>query len=629
MLNSSKLQMKRIFLLFLGCFVLLPLFAVDSGNEIAVKVVANKNNVLDVQENYQLFFDSPRHGFYRVIPTNSSNDYMVRVSDIRCSEKFSVDRQSGNVMVKVGDPDRLVSGVQHYTLSYSYDIGADQNDGYDLLYYNILGTGWQLPFDRLDFTIQTPFDLRNDRIVFSRGAYGSVGGNVNYTLSDDGKTISGTAYGFAPGEGLTVNVRLPDGSFVGARDPIGIARGFFVPYLALLVLLLGLVFALYLKYGKDEKLIDVETFDPPDDLSPMLLAHLLKGSANDSDAVAMLFYWADKGYISIQEEETGKGMFAKKSYTYTCLAAAPKFTSTAEEQLYHVFLGATPVVGMSHDPSQFGSSFVEGLRRAETECASYFEGEHSLKNKKSKRAKLLAILLGAVAFVVLSIALGKGIPAAAIAPSLLCFLLFLVLYVPTDRLINHSAGKKIFSKAGKIVGISLLFLIVCAADFLIIEFLLAFPTALSFRYALGTGIFSLLLSILTAAIEKRSPYAQQILQQALGFKSFIEYVELDKLKRLIDEQPMLYYHLLSYAIVLGLEKKWSKKFETFHLDNPVWYTGPGIFMYSGLYMGLSSSLQHTISETMRAQAAHSGGGIGGGGGGFSGGGFGGGGGGTW
>jgi uncharacterized membrane protein len=52
-------------------------------------------------------------------------------------------------------------------------------------------------------------------------------------------------------------------------------------------------------------------------------------------------------------------------------------------------------------------------------------------------------------------------------------------------------------------------------------------------------------------------------------------------------------------------------------------------MYSGLYMGLSSSLQHTISETMRAQAAHSGGGIGGGGGGFSGGGFGGGGGGTW
>ena len=102
---------------------------------------------------------------------------------------------------------------------------------------------------------------------------------------------------------------------------------------------------------------------------------------------------------------------------------------------------------------------------------------------------------------------------------------------------------------------------------------------------------------------------------------------------MIEKDPQYYYHILSFAIVLGLEKKWARKFDSLTIESPSWYVGQhtawNALMVSSMISRCNSSL---ISSVATAPASSPGSRFGGssfGGGGFSGGGFGGGGGGAW
>jgi uncharacterized membrane protein YgcG len=147
-------------------------------------------------------------------------------------------------------------------------------------------------------------------------------------------------------------------------------------------------------------------------------------------------------------------------------------------------------------------------------------------------------------------------------------------------------------------------------------------------------IANTLISFFAIITRQRSDYGRRVLEQVLGLREFIATAEMEELKRMIDSDPEYYYHILSFAIVLGLERKWAKKFASLAIEPPSWYVGPNTVWNA---MVVSSMLNRCNSSlvTAVATAPSSGspgsrfGGSSFGGGGFSGGGFGGGGGGAW
>ncbi|MPN27349.1 hypothetical protein SDC9_174780 [bioreactor metagenome] len=151
--------------------------------------------------------------------------------------------------------------------------------------------------------------------------------------------------------------------------------------------------------------------------------------------------------------------------------------------------------------------------------------------------------------------------------------------------------------------------------------------------SLAIVIFPVYFGFLTIMTAKRSEYAQQKLEQIVGYKEFISKVEMDKLKMMIDSDPQLFYHVLGYAIVLGLEDVWAKKFAKIAIEQPSWYVGSRPIRDAVFYSALSHRLHGSIMEkAVYTQAKggsrspiHSSFGSSG----FSGGGFGGGGGGAW
>ena len=145
--------------------------------------------------------------------------------------------------------------------------------------------------------------------------------------------------------------------------------------------------------------------------------------------------------------------------------------------------------------------------------------------------------------------------------------------------------------------------------------------------------FPFLFGILTVVTAKRSSYAQLCLEEIAGYMTFIKAVEKPRLKLMVESDPQLFYHVLGYAIVLGLESVWAKKFKGIAIEQASWYVGPRPIADALFYSALSSRIHSSVME--KAIYTQSGGGSRSpihssfGSSGFSGGGFGGGGGGAW
>ncbi|TAL14148.1 DUF2207 domain-containing protein [Patescibacteria group bacterium] len=111
--------------------------------------------------------------------------------------------------------------------------------------------------------------------------------------------------------------------------------------------------------------------------------------------------------------------------------------------------------------------------------------------------------------------------------------------------------------------------------------------------------------------------------QVDGFKLYLSVVEKDRLEfsDAPDKTPERFNALLPYAIALGVEKQWAKKFDGIDLTQSTnWYTG-NLVAFSAI--SLASDLGSSFASVMSSNSSvSSGGGVGGGG-------FGGGGGGSW
>jgi uncharacterized membrane protein len=143
----------------------------------------------------------------------------------------------------------------------------------------------------------------------------------------------------------------------------------------------------------------------------------------------------------------------------------------------------------------------------------------------------------------------------------------------------------------------------------------------------------LALILLFCLTEKRSVFTQTVLEQLLGYISFLKLVEVDQIEKMIEDNPQLYFKHLSYAQVLDLTKTWEHKFANFEITQPSWYIAPTYGFYSyhrinTISNSLNKSLNVPLAEYAKAHSSHSssgssfsgfsgsvGGGAGGGGGG--------------
>lgn len=605
-----------------------------------VDVSVNDNKSYDVTETISVNFNLRSRGIVRNIPEEGylyrgdgngkqiKEKYIARITNISVDEEYSVSSQTHaegkDRIIRIGDPDKYITGERTYVLRYTVYPGNDTRNGDDEFYINIFPVKWDSTIQNGSFSIVFPAEFEGEPTFYTGG---DIAESNVLTFVKEGVKISGTLT--APlhsNNGISIRQILPDKYFTADYTQyIMLGVGVGIGIISLIV-----AFLLWHKYGRDEKPIPVITFYPPKDMTSADVGYVIDGVVDDKDIISMIIYWADKGYLSIKDEGKGDNPVLVK------LADLPPESREFEKTTFYGIFPASSQIGSEVALSSLEGKFYSNLTKAKTQLRADYASE----GKRIYTPK--SLLAEKIGFVLSIIAIFAGAFCVLYRMDSIMYTLFTSLICTGLIGLGISSILKGISlrKNGKLLSMVLMGAVLIGLAFI-------WLMLNSFLTPLYIGVFVVILALAAGTMalgmlsRKRTDEAVKWQGEILGLKDFIEKTEKDRIEKLVQDDPSYFYKVLPYAYALGVTDTWSKKFESIAVPPPVWYTGSGMDTFSTILF--ITYLNRSITSMSRAmvtrpQSRGGRGGFGSGGGGFSvgsgggfsgGGGFGGGGGGRW
>ncbi len=616
------------------CLIFAPATALAAAdfryfNSYTVSIDVLENNVLSITETIVCDFDKsyeysrPGRGIVRFIPKSlqfneksGTKRYRIGISELNTyGMTYFTEEETDYLSVYLGDRNQYVTGgIVEYKISYLYDIGELGFEDFELFYFNIVGNEWDAKMERVDFQVNfpKPVDFTNEPPQAYRGMRGSTS-QKEVDISFSGNTISGSTQNLSPYEGVTVLQILPKGYFVGARNDVGGELP--IVFGAAAILLAALLCFWF--FGRDNKLIPVVSFYPPQGLDSASVGYVADEAADSKDLTSLLIYWANMGIMSINQPSKKDFVFEK---TGELSPDAPAYQRTMWEGLFD-----------SRDRVELNdlkNTFYTTVNAAKNALTSYFSvEERRLYYKQSTFLKGLFTFLTAGATFGFGYYCGYMVEGSsdAVFSAILPTVAVVAVMGFFNRMVSQWNTMSIVKKFFRAFWFVIVMVVVFGLFYIFVA-----DDPITPLYAILIILCIMFTGILAVFMKKRTKQGYNWNCEILGLRNFIKMAELDRIKLLCQENPNYFYSVLPYAYVLGLTDVWAKNFEGIAIEPPTWYYGSGDVFSLMLFTSVINRSLHSF--TAAAVSAPSSGGSGGfsvGGGGFSGGGFGGGGGGGW
>lgn len=359
-------------------------------NDYRVDMVVNEDNSIDVTEHITANFNVSKHGIYRYIPIKNEIiradgtqlTQRAKVRYLEVNENYETSVKDGYYVIQIGDEDITHTGKMDYVISYTYEIGRDLNEGFDELYFNIIGDGWDTFSNNVSFSITMPKDFDQSKLGFSKGKYGTIGNDNNVKYTINGNKITGSVVGtLKANEALTVRLELDDNYFTFDYTAyyFKLAMLIAIPLLALIIAI-----ALWYKFGRDKKVVEVVEFYPPENMNSAEVAMWNKGLISDQDTIGILLELANEGYVSINEKPSANG--AKNGVSYTIKKERSQYTGK-DKQKQKFFSGLFKGKKTSVTIDELENSFYETANSISSEI-------NLMRNKVFNSKSLLLRAIG-------------------------------------------------------------------------------------------------------------------------------------------------------------------------------------------------------------------------------------------
>ena len=405
-------QVLFAFLLLATSYLLLAtrVLAQDTGwviDNFVSDIKIHPDTSVDITETIDVDFGSlQKHGIYRYIPvkykTRLGNTLNINFKLLSVNGQVTTTYESDNVKLKIGNPDKTLSGKQTYVIKYQVNQVITTPGENAEFYWNVTGTDWPVPIERATATITGPPIL--DSICYS-GYFGSTTQCSNYT-----------AINLKPGEGLTIAVALDKNYF---HFPSLATKLWWLVKDNWLYLLPLLTFIFMLRWywtrGRDkqyrhlfsatngvepvplfEKMSVMNIYGPPQDLSPGEVGVLVDEKVHMQDITATIIDLARRGYFTITDLPA-KGLFGKPDYELKLTGKDETDLKPYEEEIMDMLFGVTRDDSIKlSKPSGSAYQHLDQARKKLYEHITqlgYFNG-----NPESIRIKFigLAVAIGAI-----------------------------------------------------------------------------------------------------------------------------------------------------------------------------------------------------------------------------------------
>lgn len=591
-----------------------------------VNVEITENYVFHFTETISVDFEEERHGIYRYISKDESA-YEIKNIQVKEHEYEVYDKEE--CFIEMGNPDVLIKGRQVYSFSYDIVGFKDRNPKGDVLYLDVLPTNWATPIDVANIVVHFPSSFNLDNFQVHAGNYGVSGENeeIDYEFSDDGLTLTIKADGLKQGTGITISTELPEGYWVNPKEhdwPMYVVIG---------LLFIGIVISAYnwFRYGRDKNPTKVVEFYPPNGMTPAELGYFVEGISTNGHISSMILYFADKGYLTINENGTNHFELCRK------VKKLPENEEIYARILFYGLFRYADKVSLSHLPDGIAKIY----QKAESQLAKAFEKKEKLFTDESSCKHIIMWTYYMAVNIIPCILLAFFGANTFIVEGFLdgvAFSLFLgvCVFFSSAEFMNiydswYTSGVK-----GRIITA------IIAIGSLVISFsmnlYIAYANFGSVSYCVAFVVLSIIMIIFITVMRARTEDSTLLLGRVLGFREFIETAEVDRLRMLSEENPEYFFSIMPYAYVFGLSDKWTERFvNQISVNAPSWYSGNCInsndmFWYNSIGSRCMDSIVYNTemkifdelevereSESSNSKLGRF----------FSGGGFGGGGGGSW
>jgi uncharacterized membrane protein len=540
---------------------------------------------LRVIERIEVTYTDNNHGILRAIPDRYKKHRLQLhvnkiTSDTSAPTQFTTYSSNGNTVLKIGDPDRTVTGRQQYVIDYTLNNVISFYDGHDELYWDINGDEWQQIAQAVSLTLHLPSGLTlsaDKPRCFAGGGYGSVLGECDIDYRQQDQLITArTTQQLAARQTLSVVVGFEKGYFKPStwRDTLGEYTASILAFAAPLVLIGGGAGVLWFRRGRDARGrgVIVPQYDAPEGLGPLEAGTLMDFKADNRDITATIIDLAIRRYITIIEEKKVRRL--RKDLT-----------------LYRLRLEKTDLSGLN----EFEQALLKGL------FSEFTAGQEvDLTSLKFKLADI-------------ALKLRKDV----------------TIKLQKDDYLR--VGPRFLATLGK-VGLLLVMVIVTAG--------VAAVFNATGPFVFGAICGTVAAGVFLALLPSRSVKGVAAKEHLLGLKMYLKTAESERIKKMQSpnapyavhgHEPKrtvhLFEKLLPYAMVLGVEQEWAKQFEHIYRTPPDWYSGNWTAFNAGyLASSINSGVGAAVNTAFSSPSSSSGSGFSGGG---SGGGGGGGGGGGW
>ena len=494
-------------------------------------------------------------GFIHDIPVNAGD----RVRHISAYEvnsngedgylSYTIDHDLQNfVSVNMGDSSRKTGQTHRYRIYYEYAITKPVEK--NVLYLNAIGYGSEANISGVEITYNLPDGFKSATYYMGYKSEDNTEEHNDFKLSEDKKTLTLTKDELAAYNGITFALTFDDGVLSTKPDN--------TPYYVIIggCVLLAFLFAFkFLIFNKDG-LTPVVNVEAPNQMGPLVMGKLIDNKVDQSDVTSLIFYWADKGHLKIDLDDPDNIELIRISQKL------PDSAPRHEKIMYNNLFLRGDIVRVNSLANSFYTTVETVTKEVNAENGKLYDG-------KSMAVAVIFALLGGLIMALTPIILAKfliGWNFGFIAP------LFMI--VPAFIIFAISQGVKYnwlkYSK--KKLTLSYL-LIIFVAALITLAYVFIVPSyVIEILPKILICAVSFTIIILSTLIISRTPAYTEKLNDIVGFREFILTVEKEKLEMMLEQNPEFYYHILPYAIVLGVSDIWADKFKALTIAPPSWCT---------------------------------------------------------
>lgn len=600
----------------------------------------DKNSKLSITEKIKVHSEGNeiKRGIFRSLPlVRNLNDRtqkvkynIISVKKDGVDEDFHEEIEDGYLKIYVGNKDVILSpGDYNYEIKYTTEKQIGFFEKYDELYWNVNGNEWSFPVDSISATVNLPQGAGFIQNSCYKGVYGSTSQDCIAKVFSE-HSIEWSAKNLEPGEGLTIAVGFKKGIMVPPPPPTFLEK--FGILIAGIIIFLGLLlyyYSTWKKYGVDPETPTVyPQFNSPDDLSPASLGYIHNESFKNKYLTAALVNLAIKGYVQIIENEDAGvfGLFKSKQFTVKKLKNADQNLPKEELNLMNSLFSNIS------DSIKFDGKYDSKIEQTVRSFQSALKFQHDkMLNEGNNSKKLILPIL-----VILGVYfLGLFISFTIFPEFEKVFLGIFLLAVLTIAFVVAIILFKFFP------GLFKIFLVFPVIAFVLLGMLIYKGSDFTIDNNFNICYIFIVLGFMSLVIYQfliKRPSEEKLRKKSLidGFKMYMGAAENQQLQfhNPPEMTPQSFEKLLPFAMVLGVDEIWGKKFDDLlkkmsYEYQSNWYVGSSMNHFA-MASVLNSSLTNSIqSSATQPSSSGSSSGSGSGGGGFSGGGGGGGGGGGW